>query len=491
MSDETHSDVSVALRNAVKLGLSLMATWAVALGVRFILPRHLGPERFGVYSWAESTAGLAFVFAGMGLDTYIQREVSVRPEHASDFFGGVTVVRSLLMLLLLGGATAYAATVETDRSVLLAVVVFGLTQSLVVTNASLAALLQASTKVSRLAIANVLTKLVWGGGILLVVAITFSYPILALPLLIGEVIKSAMLWPSVRKEVGLKLRIDRTQTKMVLVLCLPFFVNTISYTMGNKLDVTLLRSLSEQTEVGYYSAAQNIASLAMLLAPLEAWVVTPLLTRAVKRSEDEFFAILRRAIEGILIVAIPATMMISLGAEFWMRVACGAAYAPGAPSLAQLAPSFVFTYAAVLLATALIILRRSWTVTLISLVRLLLQPILMFVVVPYGYRNWGIGGAGMADALVFTVLELFAALMFLGALGRRAMDNRLIGAMLKSALAFAASYGAHRALLDLGPWRLIVCALVYAAVMLGTRGVRIGDLRWVVATVRNRRSGGA
>ena len=62
-----HSDVATAMRNTLKLGLSLMATWAVALGVRFILPRFLGPERFGQYAWAESTAALAFIFAGLGL----------------------------------------------------------------------------------------------------------------------------------------------------------------------------------------------------------------------------------------------------------------------------------------------------------------------------------------------------------------------------------------------------------------------------------------
>lgn len=483
---EVHDDVSVALRNAVKLGLSLMATWAVALGVRFILPRHLGPERFGVYAWAESTAGLAFVFAGLGIDTYIQREVSVRPQHASDFFGGITVVRTLVMSLLLAGAAAYAATVEPDRSVQLAVVIFGVTQALVVTNASLAALLQASTKVSRLAIANVVTKLAWGVGIIVVVQLTSFYPLLALPLLAGEVMKSAMLWPAVRKESGLVLRIDRDQVRIVLVACLPFFVNTISYTMGNKLDVTMLRSLSSKEEVGFYSAAQNIASLAMLLAPLEAWVITPLLTRAVKRSEDEFFTILRRAIEGILVVAMPATMMISLGADFWMKLAVGAQYQPGAPSLAQLAPSFVFTYAAVLFATALIILGRSWTVTLISLVRLALQPVLMLVVVPYGFRNWGIGGAGVADALVFTVLEFFAAMMFLVALGKRSFDRRLLATVFKSMLAFAAAYATHRALAAYGPWRLIADALVYAVVLLGSRGVTLGDIKWVLSMVKRR-----
>ncbi len=485
---ETHADVSVALRNAVKLGTSLMATWAVALAVRFVLPRFLGPERFGAYSWAESTAGLAFVFAGLGIDTYIQREVSVRPEHASDFFGGITLVRAVVMSLLLAGAGAYAMSAKSDPAVQLAVIVFGFTQVLVVSNASLAALLQASTKVSKLAIANVVTKLVWGVGVIVVVRYTSYYPLLALPLLAGELMKSSMLWPSVRKEVGLRLRIDRAQTRLVLIMCVPFFVNTISYTAGNYLDVTMLGSLSSDKEVGFYSAAKNIASLAMLLAPLEAWVITPLLTRAVKRSEEEFFAILRRAIEGILIVAVPATMMISLGAEFWMRLACGPDFQPGAPSLAQLAPSFVFTYAAVLLATALIILRRSWTVTLISLVRLVLQPILMMVVVPYGYKNWGVGGAGMADALVFTVLEFFAAAMFLAALGKRSVDRRLLGAVFKSVLAFGCAVVAHKLLARFGPWRLIADGLVYTAVILGTKGVAIADIKWVLSMVRNRKS---
>lgn len=488
---ETHADVSVALRNAVKLGASLMATWAVALGVRFILPRHLGPAAFGVYATAESVAGMAFVFAGLGLDTYIQREVSVRPQHANDFFGGALIVRAMLMPLLLGGAVLFAARKHPEAAVLWAVVIFGITQFLVVTNASLAALLQASTRVSRLAIANVATKLVWGVGIIVVVQVTKFYPLLALPLFTGEVMKSAMLWPSVRKEVGLEMRVDRVQTRAVLVLSIPFFVNTISYTMGNKLDVSLLGLFSNDEEVGFYSAAQNIASLAMLLAPLEAWVITPLLTRAVKRSENEFFAILRRAIEGILIVAVPATMMISLGSDFWMRLACGPKYQPGAPSLAQLAPSFVFTYAAVLLATALIILGRSWTVTVISLVRLALQPLLMWIVVPYGFHHWGQGGAGMADALVFTVLELFAAAMFLGALGRRALDARLLGAVFKSALSFGAAYGVHRLLERFGPWRLIADGLVYTAVILGTKGVALGDIRWVLSMVRNRKSNAA
>jgi O-antigen/teichoic acid export membrane protein len=482
-------DLSVAFRNALRLGLSLIATWAVALGVRFLLPRYLGPERFGQYSWAESTAGLVFLFSGFGLDTYIQREVSVRPEHASDFFGGVTLARVLAMSGLLAGLFLFVRFTESDPEIHGAIVVFGLTQALVITNASLAALLQASTKVKGLAIANVVTKLLWGVGVIAMVQGTSRYTLLALPLFASELLKSVILWPTVRRELALRLRLTWSETRTVLVACVPFFVNTISYTMGNKLDIALLKSLSSREEVGYYSAAQNIASLAMLLAPLEGWVITPLLTRAIKRSEEDFFAILRRAIEGVLVCAMPATLMISLGAELWMRIACGPKFVAGAGALQQLAPSFVFTYAAVLLATALIIMKRSWTVTLISLSRVALQPLLMWLVIPRVHAALGTGGAGIGDALVFTFLEAYVTMLFLFFLGRRAFDRRSVATLVKSLLAYGVTFAVHRALASFGPWRLIADGLVYTAIILVTRAVRVGDVRWVIDMVRNRRRG--
>jgi O-antigen/teichoic acid export membrane protein len=489
-SGDANADVSVALRNAVRLGISLLATWAVALGVRFVLPRYLGPTRWGQYNWAESSAGLAMLFSTLGIDTYIQREVSVRQAHAKDFFGGIVVLRMVLVVALSLGLYVFATRREADTSIHIAILLFGLTQALVVMNGSLAALLQASTRVSQLARANVTTKILWGAGVLVAVQVSQNFVVLALPLLAGELVKSALLWRAVKKELGLTFEIDWDRTRPVLIVCLPFFINTISYTMGNKLDILFLRELSTREEVGYYGAAQNIASLALLLAPLEGWVITPLLTRAIARDQEEFFSILRRAIEGVLVLAIPATMLISFGAPLWMRLACGKQYLPGAGSLTQLAPSFVFTYAAVLLATALIIQKRAWTVTLISLSRVALQPLLMWLLVPWASRKFGLGGAGMGDAIVFTVLELYVTVMFFGFLGKRAFDSRSVSVLCKSALAFACAYAVHRSLVSLGDLRLVVDALVYALVLLGTRGVRLGDVREVVNMVRNRKRGG-
>lgn len=486
----THAsrDIAVALRSAVQLGTSLVATWSVAIAVRFVLPRKMGPEGFGHYAWVDNTAALACLGLGLGLDTYVQREVSKRPEHASEFVGGVFAVRAGLALIALAGLFFYGQAARGSNEIAGALLLFGLYGALAVCNASLGALLQASTKVGRLAIANVLAKILWGGGTLAVVSKTTDLRWLALPLVASETIRTLWLVPAAKKAVSLRWRIDGAITRTVLIASLPFFVNTLSYTAGNRVDVWLLGELTRQApkEVGLYGAAQNLASLTLLLAPLESWVVTPLLTRALVRSEDEFFSILRRATEGIAVLVVPATLMVSLGAPLWLRLACGDKYNAGASSLAGLAPSFVCTYLAVLFATALILMNRSWEVTRLSLLRLALQPVLMIAVIPYALKTLGDGGAGRGDAWVFSALELFVALLFALKLGRRAWDARLLRSFVKAAIACCIAVLVHRAM-GASSWAALAAAMgSYAMSFVAIGGVSPREVIALVRLVRRR-----
>src|SRR5512142_1326882 len=152
---------SVAVRNALKLALSLVATWTVALVVKFQLPRYLGPTRFGQYSFSESCSAAFVCFLGLGVDLYIQREIATRPKHASDFFGGVVLLRTLLIVtvFVLMALTRQAAGSNLQLQLLL--FAFGVAQVVTLTNDTLAAMLQAATRVNALAAVNVAAKLTW------------------------------------------------------------------------------------------------------------------------------------------------------------------------------------------------------------------------------------------------------------------------------------------------------------------------------------------
>jgi len=43
-----------------------------------------------------------FTTLHLGVDTYVMKEVSIRPKHASDFIGGIFALRVLLSVVLLG-----------------------------------------------------------------------------------------------------------------------------------------------------------------------------------------------------------------------------------------------------------------------------------------------------------------------------------------------------------------------------------------------------
>jgi O-antigen/teichoic acid export membrane protein len=480
------TDVAKAASNALKLAGSLLATWTVALAVRFQLPRHLGPVQFGNFNFCDSFSAAFFVFLGLGVETYIQKEIPVRPKHASDFLGGVLVLRAGLSLLVMATMATVLAVTGRPAELQATVLIFALTQAVMGFNLTIAAILQASTHVGPLAAMNVVSKLLWGLGVAVGIWLDFPLAALALPNLCAECLKALVLYPTARAAVGLRLRISLGPLKTVLLASLPFYVNAIAVNLGARLDVSMLEFLAPGEEVGWYSAASNFAGLAMLFSPVVNWVLMPLFARSKHRSEERFYEILRRAIEGLMVLAIPVTLLIGLGADFWVRIAFGRSFAPAALSLRCLAPLFVATYLAIMLALALVVLERSWRLTIVSLTTLGVLPLLILVMVPLG-KPLGQGYAGAGAAVAVTGMELINAGLFLHTVGRRALDRRNVLAVVKSMAVALVVVALHRALAFMGPLRLIVDMTVYAVLALAVRAVRLREVIDVIKTVRSER----
>jgi O-antigen/teichoic acid export membrane protein len=480
------TDIATAARNALKLAASLLATWTVALAVRFQLPRHLGPVQFGNFNFCDSFSAAFFVFLGLGVETYIQKEIPVRPKHASDFFGGILVVRAGLSLIVLAAMATVLAVTGRPRELQLTVLIFGLTQAVMGFNQSIAAMLQAATHVGPLASMNVISKLLWGFGVVIGIWLDVPLAVLAMPNLVAEFLKAVVLYAAARTAVGLRLHFDLGPVKKVLLASLPFYVNAIAINLGARLDVSMLEFLAPGEEVGWYSAASNFAGLAMLFVPVVNWVLMPLFARAKHRSEETFYEMLRRAIEALLLLSIPVTLLIGVGADFWVRLAFGRSFGPAALSLRCLAPLFVATYLTIMLALALVVLERSWRLTIVSLIGLGVLPLFILVMVPLA-KPFGQGAAGAGAALGVTAMELITAAMFLQTVGRRALDRRNVLAVVKSMAVALVVIGLHQALAFMGPLRLIVDMLAYAVLALAVKAVRLSEVIAVIKVVRTQR----
>lgn len=485
--ERSHEAMS-AVRSALQLGGSLLVTYAIALGVRFLLPAHLGPEAFGRFNYADGFTAVFFIATQLGLEMYIRKEVARRPEHASDFFGTTMLLRLVLTVVLIGGLAFVMESHGESSEVRQLVYVFAVAQSLIVINASMAALLHAKSKVAGLSISNVVTKLVWGGGLLAVAMAGLPLPWLAVPLVASEAVKLAVGWHLARQHLGLTFRVDLPATWDVLKKSLPFFITGAALAANGRLDVMILGMKASDAEVGWYGAAWNIAGLTFFLNPVYGWVLMPLMSRAATRSRDELTRLARRTLEGTLAVTVPMMMLIVLGAPLWVGL-MGTEFYQSVMPLRLQSPLFVLAFITMTAGLWLTMTNQEWWVTITNVIAsLVVIPILNLVLIPIMGQALGPGGAATASALTLVVAEVGVTICLLGRMGTAAFDGRLLGMIAKTAAVSLAVIALHVLFFGpLNPWvRLGIEAVLYIVGVLATGAVRPGDVLQVVRVARRR-----
>jgi O-antigen/teichoic acid export membrane protein len=475
-------DAQVALSNAIKIGGSLIATWTVALAVRFVLPRQLGPELYGVYNFSDAYAASFLVVASLGIETYVQKEIPVRSDHASDFLGGILALRLTLGAALIALMAAILHLGGRPPEVRVVVYLFAIGQLFLLANATFSALLHARGTVNGLSVATVLTKLLWGGGILLAVATRSGLIGLAGAFAFAEATKSFALLALCRKHLALEIRLDLAATRRVVICSFPFFVTTVAITLFNKLDGTLIGFLANDREVGWFGLASNLSQLALLMTPLVGSVLLPLFSRVAARSEEQLDQVMRRSLETILTVAVPASLALGLGADVWIRLVGGAEYTPAVLALRILSPVFVLTYVAMFCANSLYLTRRSWRVTWVCIGGLLVNAMLNVALIRPLLGALGPGGAGVGAAVASIATEVFTCGLLVLSIGRRMFDARLVSTTGKLLGVCAAVIALDRACASLGPSRLLLDVVAYCALALKTKAVRIDEICQVANT---------
>ncbi len=483
----------MAVRNALKLSVSLLLTWGIALGVRLFLPRHLGPANFGDFNFADAFSATFFVGLTLGIEPYIYREVSVRPAHASDFLGGVMLVRLGLAAVMVPVMAVILHVTGRPASVQVLVWIFAAAQLITANNTSLAGLLQSVSKVDALSILNVASKVAWAGGLFVAMVMKAEVWAFVVPLAVTEAARLAVLWSLVRRHLGVRLRLDWPAVRYTLLQSLPFLGNTVLLTIFSKLDVSFLAVAANRVEVGYYGAANTIGGLALLAMPLLGSVLLPLLARAGARSTEELDDLARRSLVLVLTLATPVSLAIALGADLSIRVLFGQAYVPAAAGLAIIAPTLLITYVNILCAYVLNVQGRAWAVTRLTLMGISIDAAFNLAFLGPIMRALDRPGAGsVACAVAILTSETVVTAWMLGLVGRRLFDQGSLGRIARTALVALATVGVHVLAAPLGSWRLALDAACYVVLALATGAVNVGEtVAFMRGALRGRAAGGA
>ena len=451
-----------ALRNGVKLAFSMASTLAVAFAVRFWLPRVLGPELFGQTHFSDTFAAGWLAFTQLGADTYISREVAIRKEHASEFFGSLLIARAIASLLVFAGIAIMLHAMGKDALEWQMVFIFAAANVLFVLNTSLGTLLQAVGKVNELAVSNVVTKVLWGVSVIGGVALGGGIRMVALGFLLSEGVRSVSLARAARRHVDLRIRLHLDGFQAILITCVPYFLHSVAHKVYASVNVTMISWLVNDQEVGFYGAAINVALIALLVMPVLQSVVVPMGARIGKASVEALNETMRATVRIALIFSVPMALLLALNSGTVVHILYKDGYAPAAHSLRVLGLLIPLTATLTIGAMHLIQLGRIWTLSKVSITAMVINPAVSIFLIPYGAKHWGLGGAGLAASICTVLSETAVAVMIVSSLGRAAVDRASVKLVATLAGVGLVVVGVHFALPPLGFGKIVIEGVVWS-----------------------------
>ena len=337
----------------------------------------------------------------------------------------MVAVRLLLSVVVFAimGTLGWAAQGSYDTLWLL--LFFGLAGLLTVQSSTLMTMLYATRTVGRLAILNVVTKVLWGVMAFVAVFVNAPLPTLALVFLLTEIVRAVVLWRLVKTHLDIEVAVHWRKTRTSSWPAR----RTSQHGRYHRLRQDRrqrIAFIASDTEIGWYGAA-GLHSLSMLMALIN-WVLlrsSRARARAPRRSSR------CRAAAWRIAGRRPGVLAMGPGPS-WIATMYGEAFRPAVGTLRVLAPMFVLTYIAILCADCLIVLNRGWTLTTISVASLVVNGALNVAIVPRVAPGLGEGGVGVAAACVSTGVEAVVAVTMLYVIGRRSLDARNVSSTLKA-----------------------------------------------------------
>ena len=297
------------------LFLDKLLRMGLGLFVGVWVARYLGPEQFGLLSFATAFVGLFGAIAGLGLPGIVVRDIVRDPSRKEDTLG------TAALLQFIGGLLAYGLILAT---------IFWLRPDDALAKALVAIL--GSTmlfKASEVAVywfeSQVLSKYtVWvqNGSFLVFAAIKIVLILNNAPLIaFASVIMAEALMVALLMLVmlGLRgprlrhLRITLARAKALLADSWPLLLSGIAIVIYMKIDQIMLGQMVGDEAVGIYSAAVRISEVWYFIPMMIVASVFPAILEAKKRSEAQYYQRLQHLYDLMVwlsvAVALPMTFL--------------------------------------------------------------------------------------------------------------------------------------------------------------------------------------
>ena len=395
----------------------------VALFVGVYVARYLGPERFGLLSYAGSFVGLFTALATLGLDGIMVRELVKTPERRDELLGTAFWLKAggaILMWIGIAAAVPFTNN-DTQTNILIVIIALGVifqafnvidfsyqaeVKSKYVVYAQLFQL--AVSSITKLILIWISAPLVWFAGVFLLDALIHAAGITTMYLKnTGKVWAWKWRWGT---------------AKELLRDSWPLILSGMAMSIYMRIDQVMIKEMLGAEQVGYYAAAVRLSEAWYFIPMAITSSVFPAIINAKKQSEALYYQRLQKLYDLMAWLAVAIALPTTFLAAWVIRVLYGDAFLPAAGVLSIHIWAGVPVFLGVASSQYLITENYTRISFYRTLIGVIVNVVLNIILIP----KYGINGAAST-----TLISYFVATFSMGLIAKTKRQTVL---MLKSFL---------------------------------------------------------
>jgi len=408
------------IKNTSALFIAHLIGRVISFGLLILLPQYFNEQELGAYIWVAAFTNMMVIFAELGMQTPLVREITIAPAKAQIYISNALAMRLILsvitLVMMVGIAYLFGLSQETVFMVYilgLAEIVYSIAQIFRSTfrafeEMKFEALVVLTERILVILPFIIIRKV--GERFFYSNIGEFNLKTFCITILIARVVHLLLSFGIMEgKFARLSFKLSLGFFRMLLFQSLPFAMGNIFYLIYFRIDTVMLARLSPdgQLAVAWYGLAYGLVIALTIIPGAYMGAAFPVISRALKKwdlEQSDFQNLYTRSFKLMFILALPISLSLSLLTEntvslFWPRKIYSTSTIDAALNILSWAGGLIFLNT--VLTTVLRAADKRAVFTTLTGTGLVFNILLNLYLIPrYSHR-------GAAIAMVLTEIYLF------------------------------------------------------------------------------------
>ena len=299
--------IQTIAKNTGVLAISQVITSIVGFILLIYIARYLGEVGFGKYSFAVSFTALFTIFANLGINQFIIREIARNKELTNEYLTNVSIIKLLLSFLAFGSIVLTINLMDYPQDTTYAVYLFGGYMILTSFALTFRSIFQAFERMEYHAVVMIIEKLILITLVLFVLFSGYGLIELAYAYVFAGIVDVTLSFSIVLIKIAKpKPTIDFSLWKTLIIGSIPFGLNALFGVLFFRIDTVMLSVLKGDAAVGIYNAAYvPLLALTGIISQMVITALYPVMSRYFISSKDSLETFTRLSSKYMAIIGFP------------------------------------------------------------------------------------------------------------------------------------------------------------------------------------------